>query len=76
MSCSIPSGLYSLPEHLEVSRQNPENCDLVVNMVFSLAAGMVSFWLPGSIMVYVYVKVTRSVRTLMFSKTVISPLGI
>lgn len=41
-----------------MSRQNySAECDLVVNKWFSVLAGFVSFWIPGAIMVFVYVKV-------------------
>ncbi len=40
-------------------RQNPEVCDLVVNKYFSVIAGIISFWVPATVMVWVYVKVKK-----------------
>jgi len=56
------TGIYSSEEHLAASRQNPRECDLVVNEYFGVIAGCISFWLPGSIMVYVYCKVYMETR--------------
>ena len=52
------TGIYSSPEHLDLIRKNSQDCgDLVVNKYFSVFAGIVSFWTPASVMVYVYFKV-------------------
>ena len=52
------TGIYSSAEHLDLIRKNSRDCgDLVVNKYFSVFAGIVSFWTPASIMVYVYFKV-------------------
>ncbi len=59
------TGAYTSMEYLERSRLNSEECaDLVVNKWFGVLAGIVSFWLPGSIMVYVYFKVYQVTRRL------------
>ena len=48
---------------LTLIRKNSRDCgDLVVNKYFSVFAGIVSFWTPASIMVYVYFKVCRVFR--------------
>ena len=54
------TGIYSSSEHLDLIRKNSQDCgDLVVNKYFSVFAGIVSFWMPASIMVYVYFKVAK-----------------
>lgn len=59
------TGIYTSMEHLEKARLNPADCaDLVVNKYFSVVAGIISFWLPGSIMVYVYCKVYKETMRL------------
>lgn len=56
------TGIYTSPEHLALSKANPEECNLVVNAYFSVLAGVVSFWIPGSIMVFVYYQVNTFER--------------
>ena len=63
------TGLYSSQEHLDFARTNPHVCDLVVNKYFSVIAGCISFWLPGSIMVFVYCMVYRETKKLNKSLT-------
>ena len=44
------TGIYSSPEHLESLMKNSAmTCDLVVNKYFSVIAGCISFWLPGTL---------------------------
>ncbi|XP_059095465.1 octopamine receptor beta-3R-like isoform X1 [Tigriopus californicus] len=58
------TGIYTSHEHLALSKANPEECNLVVNAYFSVLAGVVSFWIPGSIMVFVYYQVYQETQRL------------
>jgi len=59
------TGIYSDPEHLKNSMMNSAmTCDLVVNKYFSVIAGTISFWIPGSVMTYVYFHVYQVARRL------------
>ncbi len=43
------TGIYSNSEHLHKSMMNSATtCDLVVNKYFSVIAGAISFWIPGT----------------------------
>lgn len=57
------TGIYSTDVHLQNSVDSIV-CDLVVNKYFSVIAGMISFWVPAVIIVYVYAKVYIETRKL------------
>ena len=59
------TGIYSSNEHLEKSIETGSTeCDLAVNKIFSVLAGLISFWIPAAVIVYVYAMVFRESRRL------------
>ncbi|CAB3363051.1 octopamine receptor beta-2R-like [Cloeon dipterum] len=47
-------GWYTTAENLTNRQLHPNECDFIVNMSFAIFSSLVSFWIPGSIMVFTY----------------------
>ena len=59
------TGIYSSEDHLEREFETGSTvCDLSVNKIFSVLAGLISFWIPAVVIVYVYARVYRETRRL------------
>ena len=51
------TGIYSSEDHLEREFETGSTvCDLSVNKIFSVLAGLISFWIPAVVIVYVYAR--------------------
>lgn len=49
-------GWYTTPEHWEFSKKNPHICLWVVNRSYALISSSISFWIPGIVMVIMYLR--------------------
>lgn len=47
-------GWYTTEHNLDYRLDHPNECDFIVNMSFAVFSSLVSFWIPGSIMVFTY----------------------
>ncbi|XP_076068713.1 octopamine receptor beta-2R-like [Oratosquilla oratoria] len=50
-------GWYTTAEHLETRALQPELCVFQVNTTYALVSSSVSFWIPCSVMVYMYYRI-------------------
>jgi len=50
-------GWYTTEQNLSYRLEHPNECDFIVNMSFAIFSSLVSFWIPGSIMVFTYHKI-------------------
>lgn len=55
----IFTGIYTTAEHIEWLRENPDQCDFVVNRVYAIVSSSISFWIPCCIMVFTYYRIYR-----------------
>lgn len=58
----IHLGWYTTAEAMEKQLQNPHTCMFVPNKVYAIISSSISFWIPTTIMVFVYVKIYREAR--------------
>lgn len=52
-------GWYTTEEHQEFRRKNPDECKFVVNQTYAVISSSISFWIPGSIMIYMYSQIFK-----------------
>lgn len=50
-------GWYTTPEAALAASSGPPTCDFVVNMAYALISSSISFWIPCSVMVYMYYRI-------------------
>jgi len=50
-------GWYTTPEHLEYRQLNPSLCVFQVNTTYALVSSSISFWIPCSVMLYMYYRI-------------------
>ncbi|KAG9510335.1 Octopamine receptor beta-2R, partial [Fragariocoptes setiger] len=55
----IFTGVYTTQDHLEYRRQHPDECEFVVNRIYSIVSSSISFWIPGSIMIFMYWRIFK-----------------
>ncbi|RZC36771.1 7tm 1 and/or 7TM GPCR Srx domain containing protein [Asbolus verrucosus] len=55
----ILMGWYATKEHLEEHFKNPENCEFKVNKSYAIISSSMSFWIPCTIMIYMYLAIFR-----------------
>lgn len=64
----ISLGWYTTAEAVAEAAEGPPTCDFVVNMAYALISSSVSFWIPCSVMIYMYYRIyleaTRQERML------------
>ena len=53
----ILTEVYTTPENIAFIRDNPNECPFVVNKVYAIISSLISFWLPGSVMVFMYFRI-------------------
>lgn len=58
----IYTQLYTTEEHFIALRENPEGCVFIVNKLYAVLSSSVSFWIPCTVMVVVYVKIFMEAR--------------
>ncbi|XP_066253337.1 octopamine receptor beta-2R [Euwallacea similis] len=52
-------GWYTTKDHQEFRRIHPDMCVFVVNQAYAVISSCISFWVPGSVMIYMYSMVFR-----------------
>ena len=50
-------GWYATDEHLEFRLKNPDQCSFEVNKKYALVSSSISFWIPCSVMIYMYYRI-------------------
>ena len=61
------TGIYSSEDHLEREFETGSTvCDLSVNKIFSVLAGLISFWIPAVVIVYVYARSGHELNFFLF----------
>ena len=58
----IHSQLYTTEDTLSTMEQYPSDCLFVVNRYYAVVSSSVSFWIPCTIMVFVYIKIFIEAR--------------
>ncbi|KAF7274530.1 hypothetical protein GWI33_012819 [Rhynchophorus ferrugineus] len=52
-------GWYTTDAHQEFRKQHPDECIFVVNKAYAVISSSISFWIPGSIMIYMYLQIFK-----------------
>ncbi|XP_066247953.1 octopamine receptor beta-2R-like [Euwallacea similis] len=52
-------GWYTTNEHLELQLKHPDICMFVVNKCYAIISSLVSFWIPGTLMVTMYCRIYK-----------------
>lgn len=55
----IFTGIYTTTEHIQWLKENPDQCDFVVNRVYAIVSSSISFWIPCCIMVFTYYRIYK-----------------
>ena len=55
----IFTGVYTTAEHIQWLKDNPDQCEFVVNRVYAVVSSSISFWIPCCIMVFTYYRIYR-----------------
>ncbi|CAM1296160.1 Htr4 (predicted) [Pycnogonum litorale] len=75
---SIPIflGWYTTREHMQERKENPDQCEFIVNKPYAVISSSVSFWIPCVIMVFTYLRIYREAtrQEKMLYKSTIGPL--
>lgn len=50
---------YSTVEHQEFRKKHVQDCAFVVNKTYAVISSSISFWIPGSIMIYMYLQIFK-----------------
>lgn len=58
----IHSQFYTTTENLQDLSGNPASCKFVVNRIYAVVSSSVSFWVPCTIMVFVYFRIFKEAR--------------
>ena len=58
----VHSQLYTTEQNNWALDQDPESCTFIVNKIYAGVSSSVSFWIPGTIMVFVYAKILLEAR--------------
>lgn len=53
------TGWYTTSEHSIYVAEHPDECNFVVNKVYSIVSSSISFWIPCTIMVFTYLAIFR-----------------
>lgn len=54
--------LYTTEENFKAITQDPDSCPFIVNRIYAGVSSSVSFWIPCTIMVFVYIKIFIEAR--------------
>ncbi|KAL1490874.1 hypothetical protein ABEB36_011557 [Hypothenemus hampei] len=52
-------GWYTTDDHQRSRGNNPSECKFVVNQTYAVISSGISFWIPGSIMIYMYSQIFK-----------------
>ncbi|XP_012215397.1 octopamine receptor beta-1R-like isoform X2 [Linepithema humile] len=52
-------GWYTTQQHLDFQRENPQICTFVANRPYAVISSCVSFWIPGVVMIIMYLKIYK-----------------
>ncbi|XP_063921632.1 octopamine receptor beta-2R-like isoform X2 [Zophobas morio] len=52
-------GWYATEEHLKSRSEHPEMCEFKVNKLYAIVSSSMSFWIPCTIMIYMYLAIFR-----------------
>ncbi|KAL8576301.1 hypothetical protein ACOMHN_006224 [Nucella lapillus] len=58
----VYSQLYTTQQHFQALEEDPQSCVFIVNKVYAGVSSSVSFWIPCSIMLFVYAKIFQEAR--------------
>ena len=58
----VYSQVYTTKQHFQTLEDDPQSCVFIVNKVYACVSSSVSFWIPCSIMVFVYAKIFIEAR--------------
>lgn len=58
----VYSQLYTTQQHFQALQDDPESCVFIVNKVYACVSSSVSFWIPCSIMAFVYARIFLEAR--------------
>lgn len=52
-------GWYTTEDALKAQRENPNVCEFVANKTYAIISSLVSFWIPGLVMITMYCRIYR-----------------
>ncbi|XP_072750684.1 octopamine receptor beta-1R isoform X3 [Anoplolepis gracilipes] len=52
-------GWYTTKEHLDYMVEHPESCEFRVNLPYAVISSCVSFWIPGLVMIIMYLRIYK-----------------
>lgn len=52
-------GWYTTGDALKAQRENPNVCEFVANKTYAIISSLVSFWIPGLVMITMYCRIYR-----------------
>lgn len=58
----IHAQFYTTNEHFKLLEQNPDSCTFQVNRIYAVVSSSVSFWIPCTIMIFVYFRIFITAR--------------
>lgn len=58
----IHAQFYTTWEHYKLLQQNTESCTFHVNKIYAVVSSSVSFWIPCTIMIFVYIRIFITAR--------------
>lgn len=58
----VHSQLYTTDEHIRNLHNETNTCPFVVNTQYAVVSSFISFWIPGAIMVFLYIKIYLEAR--------------
>ncbi|XP_061192878.1 octopamine receptor beta-2R-like [Saccostrea echinata] len=58
----IHAQFYTTQKHYKLLEQNTESCSFHVNKIYAIISSSVSFWIPCTIMVFVYFRIFKTAR--------------
>lgn len=58
----IHAQFYTTNEHYKMLEQNPDSCTFHVNKIYAVVSSSVSFWIPCTIMIFVYFRIFITAR--------------
>ncbi|MCL4123915.1 UNVERIFIED_CONTAM: hypothetical protein GTU68_020258 [Idotea baltica] len=53
-------GWYTTVDHLEIRANDPSLCIFQVNTTYALVSSSISFWMPCSVMIYMYLRIYQA----------------
>lgn len=56
---TLSTGWYTTEAHVIYMQMNPNECNFIVNKLYSVISSSISFWIPCTIMVFTYLAIFR-----------------